>query len=104
MDETKFFEAAERLFSRVEDAIDRNCDDVETLRQGHVLTLECDSGLQIVLNVHVPTRQVWMADRQGGLHFELAQNQWLSTRTKEDFWSALNKKLTVALAHPVSLS
>lgn len=70
MTETEFLEASEALMQQVENAVDAAELDVECDRTGNVLTIEADSGEQIVINRHTPTQQMWLATRKGGLHFE----------------------------------
>lgn len=91
MDETEFFAKSQELFSEIENRVESLEADAEVVVAGNVLTIECEAG-DIVINRHTPTRQIWLATRQGGLHFEREGTHWRSTRTKEDFWSALDKK------------
>lgn len=103
MDESEFIEVANHVFSLVEDAIDCSDLDVETVREGNIITLECEEGDEIVINMHTPTAQLWMASRRGGLHFEYIDGQWISTRSKEEFWSALNRLLSTSLGRSITL-
>ncbi len=104
MTETEFLEAAEKLFERVENIIDEDGLDVDSDRAGNVLTLEADNGEQVVINLHAPTQQVWLASRQGGLHFMLEDGIWRSTRDKVSFWSALSRALTFVTGEPVTIT
>ena len=46
-------------------------------RSGNVLTIEFDSGEQIVINIQTPTEQVWLASRvTGGFHFSWDGEAW----------------------------
>ena len=93
MNETDFFAEAQALFSRVEDELERLDLDVDSDRYGNVLTLEGESGGQIVLNLHAPTQQIWLASRSAGLHFERRDGRWVGTRDGIDFWDALSQSL-----------
>jgi CyaY protein len=104
MSETAFLEAAEALFTRVEDAVEEAGLDIDSSRNGNVLTLESDGGEQVVINMHAPTEQVWLASRAGGLHFTLEDGRWTGTRDGGDFWLALEKALGFILGERVKLS
>jgi len=81
MDEIEFLAAAETLFRVVEDAIDRVDCGIESCREGNVLTLECENGSQIVINIHAATREVWLASHARGSRFTyVGQGAWCSTR------------------------
>lgn len=103
MNETQFIEASETLMQAVEDAVDQAGIDVDASRAGNVLTLEADSGEEVVINRHTPTFQMWVASRKGGLHFELKDGVWVNTRGGQTFWQALNEALTFACSEPVEL-
>lgn len=104
MTETEFLEASEALMQQVENAIDSAGLDVECDRSGNVLTIEADSGEQIVINRHTPTQQMWLATRKGGLHFENVDGKWRNTRDATTFESALNVALSFVCEENVSLS
>ena len=89
MTETEFLEASEALMQQVENAIDAAGLDVECDRSGNVLTIEADSGEQIVINRHTPTQQM---------------GQWRNTRDATTFESALNVALSFVCEEDVSLS
>ncbi len=102
MNESQFIEASEVLMSAVEDAVDDL--DVDTTRSGNVLTIEAENGEEVVINRHTPTGQVWLASRQGGLHFEFSDGVWKSTRDGTDFWRALNEALSFVCEEAVNLT
>lgn len=103
MNETQFIEATEGLMQAVEDAVDAAGIDVDATRAGNVLTLEADSGEQVVINRHTPTFQMWVASRKGGLHFEYKDGQWINTRGGQTFWQALNEALSFACEETIEL-
>lgn len=103
MTETEFLEASEALMQAIEDAVDRAGLDVECDRSGNVLTLEGNSGEQIVINRHGPTQQMWLATRKGGLHFENKDGRWLDTRTGVAFEEELQRALEFICGQSLSL-
>lgn len=56
-----------------------------------VLTIHFDEVVRpFIINRNVPMRQLWMSSpASGGSHFDLYENKWLNTQTKEEFESAL---------------
>ena len=104
MTETEFLQAATALFDRIESAVESADVGVDSERTGNVLTLEADSGEQVVVNLHAPTQQVWLASRQGGLHFTMNDGQWICTRKSTDFWSELSKAVSFIAEEPVKLT
>ena len=103
--ESEFNELSEKLFSKIEDLVDKINLDIESNRAGNVLTLETESGDQIVINRHTPTEEVWLASRAGGSRFFYENGTWLSSKDrKTPFWSALSQALSYVAEKPVSIS
>ena len=89
MNQTLFIEKAEALLRKVEDSDALSMTDAD--RSGNVLTIEFDSGEQIVINIQTPTEQVWLASRvTGGFHFSWDGEAWKDS-DGEDFWSVLGR-------------
>lgn len=104
MTESEFFEASEALMDAVEEAVDAANIGCDCERAGNVLTIEADSGEQVVVNRHTPTQQVWLASRKGGRHYEMKEKVWSDTRSGVDFWQGLEEALSYACEAPVTLS
>ena len=104
MTETEFLQQATALFDRIEAAVEEANVGVDSERAGNVLTLEADSGEQVVVNLHAPTQQVWLASRQGGLHFTMVDGQWSCTRNAADFWAELSKAVSFIAEEQVQLT
>lgn len=103
MTETEFLEASEALMQNIENAVDGAGLDAECDRSGNVLTIEGESGEQIVVNRHGPTQQMWLATRKGGFHFENKNGQWLNTCDGTRFEEALNAALSFVCDEDVRL-
>ncbi len=83
MNETEFLEKSEELFSEIEDSVDASSEEIESLRTGNVLSLETDTGEEVVLNRHEPKQEVWVASRAGGSRFYYSNGKWISARDKK---------------------
>ena len=71
-------------------ALDEAGSDVEALLQGNVLTLDCESGGQVIVNRHVPNAEIWLAGKAGGFHFRLADDgRWVDTRDGGELFARL---------------
>ena len=104
MTESEFLEASEALMDAVEDAVDAAGIDCDCERAGNVLTIEADSGDQVVVNRHTPTQQMWLACRRGGRHYEMKGGAWVDTRSGVDFWQGLEEALSFACGSAVALA
>jgi len=51
---------------------------LEIEQSGGVITIEFPSGKQLVVSLHAPSQQIWLASPQlGGLHFRWDKGGWL---------------------------
>jgi len=94
MSESEFLVAAERTLEAIESAVE-SCDaDIETTRTGNVLTLELADGSKVVVNSQAPMRQIWVAARSGGFHYEWRDGAWLDTRDGSELFAALSRVIS----------
>lgn len=91
MGETEFLTAAERVLATIESSVDDCAADVEAERTGNVLTLELADGSKIIVNIQTPMRQIWVAARAGGFHYEWRDGSWRDTRDGSELFAALSR-------------
>jgi CyaY protein len=91
MNESDFAAAAERTLAAIEAAVEACGADIETTRSGNVLTLELADGSKVVVNSQAPMRQVWVAARSGGFHYEWRDGAWRDTRDGSELFAALSR-------------
>jgi CyaY protein len=89
--ESDFVTAAERTLLAIERAVEACDADVETTRSGNVLTIELDDGSKIIVNSQSPMRQIWVAARSGGFHYEWRDGAWRDTRDGTELFAALSR-------------
>lgn len=83
MNESEFNDIVDDIFIQLEDAIEEACDetgaDIDYETSSGILTLSFTNGTQIIINRQTPLKQIWLATRQGGFHFDLntETGQWL---------------------------
>src|SRR5512132_4503708 len=97
MTETEFIAAADATLAAIGDALDAALADSDidldwSLNDG-ILEIECENGSKLIVNRHVPNRELWVAARSGGFHFRAVQGLWRDTRSGDDLAVALAKLL-----------
>lgn len=79
--DTEFLTTAEAEMASLEAWLEELSDELDCTRTGNVLTIELDTGDQVVVNIQTPMHEIWCASRFGGYHFSLQQNVWKERRT-----------------------
>ncbi|HEX4326808.1 MAG TPA: iron donor protein CyaY [Burkholderiales bacterium] len=95
MTETEFLTLSGALLARIEEAVEAAGVDADIERKGEgILELEFDNGSKIVVNSQTPMRQIWVAAKSGGFHFENREGAWLDTRSGEALAETLSRVIT----------
>ena len=97
MTDSEFIAAADATLSTIGSAVDRVLEAAEvdldwTIHDG-ILTIECEDGSKLIVNRHVPNREIWVAARAGGYHFRAQDGAWRDTRSGNELAAALNALL-----------
>jgi CyaY protein len=58
-----------------------------------ILEIECADGSKVIVNRHVPNREIWVAARSGGFHFRADSGVWRDTRSGLDLAAQLTRIL-----------
>lgn len=95
MTESEFTQLAEAIFSRIENALDST--DIDCNLNGGVMELELEDGSKIIINRHTPNREIWIAAKSGGFHYQLIDGQWLNTRDGTEFFTTLSALSEVSI-------
>lgn len=69
-----------------------------------ILEIECADGSKLIVNRHVPNREIWVAARSGGFHFRADGGVWRDTRSGEEFAAQLTRLLRDQAGLAVDLS
>jgi CyaY protein len=64
----------------LDDALDASDADIDWSINEGILTIECPDGSKVIVNRHVPNREIWVAARSGGFHFRADGGRWRDTR------------------------
>ena len=93
MTESEFIALADAALDRLGSAIDEAlaASDVDgdwTLNDG-ILEAEWEDGSKLIVNRHVPNREIWVAARSGGFHFRVQDGAWRDTRSGAELGSEI---------------
>jgi CyaY protein len=105
--DSEFMAAADRALATIGAALDAALADSDadvdwSLNEG-ILEIECADGSKLIVNRHLPNREIWVAAKTGGFHFAARDGGWRDTRSGAQLGVALaallrsQAGLTVAL-------
>ena len=91
MTESEFNELADAVFQRIELAIDDADAGIDYDSNGTVLEMEFADGSKLIVNRHVPNREIWLAAKSGGFHYALENERWFSQRDGSELFTKLGE-------------
>ena len=93
MNEARFHDLVDALQQQVEDAFDDSDLDLDLENAGGVLTVRFENGSQLILSRQAPLRQLWVAAKSGGFHFDYdeASGLWRHDGSQEPLGALLNR-------------
>ncbi len=105
--ESEFIAAADHMLAAIGAALDAALADSDVdldwrLNDG-ILEIECADGSKLIVNRHVPNREIWVAARSGGFHFRSHDSQWRDTRSRDELGVALGALLKAQAGLPIVL-
>jgi CyaY protein len=91
--DSEFVHAADRTLAAIGAALDAALDasavDADWKINDGILEIECEDGSKLIVNRHVPNREIWVAARAGGFHFRPVAGVWQDTRSGDELGAAL---------------
>ena len=97
MDESAFISAADATLDKIGLALDAALEtsgaDLDWDLTDGVLTIECDDASRVIVNRHVPNREIWVAAKSGGFHFRAVDGQWRDLRGGDELGAVLVRLL-----------
>lgn len=106
MNESDFNNIADQTIEDIQTAIDDSGADIDYDEVGGVLTLEFENGSKIIFSKQTPVRQLWMAAKSGGFHFnfDADQESWIcDTGAGEELYAMLSRLASKQTGEAVSL-
>ena len=94
MEEREFNVLADAMLARIEQALEGCEVDIDfELKDGGVLEITCDNGSKIIINRHTAAREIWVAARSGGFHFDYDEEQglWICDTSEEPLGELLTR-------------
>jgi CyaY protein len=97
MDESAFLAAADATLDRIglalDAALETSAAELDWSLNDGVLTIECDDETRIIVNRHLPNREIWVAAKSGGYHFRAQHGRWRDVRGNDELAAALVRLL-----------
>ena len=91
--DSEFIAAADRTLAAIGSALDAAIADSDidvdwSLNDG-ILEIECEDGSKLIVNRHLPNREIWVAARAGGFHYKPRDGHWRDTRSGGELGAVL---------------
>ncbi len=85
LSEARFHDLVDAAQEEIEDVFDHSAMDVDLENAGGVLTVRFENGTQLIVSRQPPLRQLWVAARSGGFHFDYdeAAGLWICDSNDE---------------------
>lgn len=95
---SQFHDLVDATQRNLEDIIDNGDADIDIENSAGILTLTFENQHQLILSRQEPLKQLWLADRTGGFHFDYDSDSkaWRCNGTQETLAQMLT---TILLAH-----
>ncbi len=79
MTESEFNDKVDETLEAIEEVLDDAESDLDYVTSGGVLTVICENRSQIIFTRQGPVKQLWVATKSGGYHFDFdaAQDTWV---------------------------
>lgn len=83
--EARFHDLVDTVQQAVEDIFDDSDLDLDLENSAGVLTVRFENGTQLIFSRQAPIRQLWLAARSGGFHFDFdeASGRWICDSSDE---------------------
>lgn len=89
--EARFHDLVDATQQAVEDIFDDSDLDLDLENSAGVLTVRFENGTQLIFSRQEPLRQLWLAARSGGFHFDYdqASQRWMCDSSDEQLGEML---------------
>ncbi len=92
MTESEFNDRVDETLERIEEILDDADTDIDVQLGGGILTIICENRSQIIFTRQAPVKQLWLATRGGGFHYDYdADKGWLLDSNGEPLSDMLNR-------------
>jgi CyaY protein len=93
MTESEFNDRVDETLVTLEDLLDEVDSDLDVESHGGMLTIVCENGSQVIFTRQPPVKQLWVAARNGGHHFDFDESlqRWIRDTDKALLSDVLNE-------------
>lgn len=75
MTESEFNDQVDATLERIEEILDDAETDIDVQLGGGILTVICENRSQLIFTRQTPVKQLWLATKSGGFHFDFDAEQ-----------------------------
>ncbi len=75
MNESEFNDLVDETLEQIEETLDEAETDIDVQLGGGILTIICENRSQLIFTRQTPVKQLWLATRSGGFHFDYDDKQ-----------------------------
>lgn len=107
MTESEFNDQIDNILTKIEDSIDQCEVDLDYENSGNIFTITIESNnSKIILNRQQPLRQLWVAAKSGGYHFnyDSKTGTWLNDKDQQEIFAALSAYCTEQCEEVIKLT
>jgi CyaY protein len=104
VDESEFNQNVDNTLHAIEIGLEGSDADLDWDITGGILSIECENGTQVIVNRQTPTRQIWVATRGGGFHFDYDSENDCWVQGELELFSLLNQALSEQSGETVVLN
>ena len=106
MEESEFNQRVDDILIQIEESIDDSGADIDYETSGGILTLTFEDDSKVIVNRQTPVKQIWVAAKTGGFHFDYSpeQDAWLQEKTGQELFAALSEYCTIHAGEPVTIT
>ena len=91
--EARFHDLVDATQQVLEDIFDESDLDIDLESSAGVLTVKFENGSQVIFSRQEPLRQLWLAARSGGFHFDYDEEseRWMCDKSEEQLGEMLER-------------
>ena len=93
LSEARFHDLVDETQEKLEDIFDESDLDIDMENSAGVLTVKFENGSQVIFSRQEPLRQLWLAARSGGFHFDYDEEseRWMCDKSEEQLGEMLQR-------------
>jgi CyaY protein len=104
MPESEFHTRVDGILERLQMQIDELDTDADAEVTSGILTVDFADRSKIIVNRQTPNREIWVAAKSGGFHFQFDGHNWRDTRSAQLLAELLSKLLSEQLKSKAQIS